>query len=186
MAVRFTTFRVADSVGLRSNRILCLWEDAAGGLWVGTDGGDLVVYQNGWFNALLSEEGLSADTVLCLGEGPAGELWAGTDSGLNRWHTGQLTTFYKTDGLPDDRVDAISFSRSSRSLFSTPKGLGKFSQETLTPFEVPLPPFARTNLHCLHEDRAGWLWLGGERDYMVCRTRDRLHRFRYPPNPCAA
>jgi ligand-binding sensor domain-containing protein len=160
--VRFTTFRVADSVGLRSNRILCLWEDAAGGLWVGTDGGDLVVYQNGWFNALLSEEGLSADTVLCLGEGPAGELWAGTDSGLNRWHTGQLTTFYKTDGLPDDRVDAISFSRSSRSLFSTPKGLGKFSQETLTPFEVPLPPFARTNLHCLHEDRAGWLWLGGE------------------------
>lgn len=160
--VRFTSFRVADSVGLQSNRILCLWEDAYGVLWVGTDGGGLVSYHSGRFSALLSEEGLSSDTVLCLGEGQAGELWAGTDSGLNRWHAGRLTTFYKTDGLPDDRVTAVSLSRGSRSLFSTAKGLCKFSQEALEAFEVPLPPTARTNLNCLHEDREGRLWLGGE------------------------
>jgi ligand-binding sensor domain-containing protein len=81
---------------------------------------------------------------------------------LNRWHAGQITTFFKTDGLPDDRVNAISLPRGSRSLFATPKGLCKFSQEALEAFEVPLPPPARTNLNCLHEDREGRLWLGGD------------------------
>lgn len=159
--VRFVTFRVADGVGLMSNRILCLFEDAYGVLWVGTEGGGLVSCRNGQFTALLSEEGLSSDTVLCLGEGQAGELWVGTDSGLNRWQAGRLATFFKTDGLPDDRVTAICQPRGARAIFSTARGLCKFSQEAVGIFEVPVPPAARTNFTCLHEDHDGRLWLGG-------------------------
>ena len=64
--LRFTIFRSADTPGLRSNRILCLYEDAYGALWIGTDGGGLACYHSGHFTALGSEEGLSSDTVLCL------------------------------------------------------------------------------------------------------------------------
>ena len=73
--VRFTTFRSPDTPGLRSNRILCLYEDAYGALWIGTDGGGLTCYHSGQFTALGSEQGLSSDTVLCLGEDDAGRLW---------------------------------------------------------------------------------------------------------------
>jgi ligand-binding sensor domain-containing protein len=160
--LRFTIFRSADTLGLRSNRILCLYEDAYGALWIGTDGGGLACYHSGHFTALGSEEGLSSDTVLCLGEDEARRLWVGTDSGLNLQEAGRFTTFFKTDGLPDDRVTAICQPIGLPLLISTRHRLCQYRREALAAFEAPLSPGAQTNLTCLHEDHEGQLWMGGE------------------------
>src|SRR6516165_8933378 len=40
--VRFTVFNKANSPGLSSNRILALYEDRQGDLWIGLDDGGLV------------------------------------------------------------------------------------------------------------------------------------------------
>lgn len=160
--VRFTTFRSADTPGLRSNRILCLYEDAYGALWIGTDGGGLACYHSGQFTALGSEEGLSSATVLCLGEDEAGRLWVGTDSGLNLYEAGRFTTFFKTDGLPDDRVTAICQPIGLPPVIATGDGLCQYRREALAAFEAPLPPEAKTNLTCLREDHERRLWMGGE------------------------
>ena len=160
--LRFTTFRSGDTPGLRSNRILCLYEDAYGALWIGTDGGGLACYHSGQFTALGSEEGLSSDTVLCLGEDAAGRLWVGTDSGLNLHEAGRFTTFFKPDGLPDDRVTAICQPIGLPLLISTRQKLCQYRREALAAFEAPLSPGVQTNLTCLREDHTGRLWMGGE------------------------
>jgi ligand-binding sensor domain-containing protein/signal transduction histidine kinase len=160
--LRFTTFRSADTPGLRSNRILCLYEDAYGALWIGTEGGGLACYDSGQFTALGSEEGLSSDTVLCLGEDKAGRLWVGTDSGLNLYEGRRFTTFFKTDGLPDDRVTVICQPIGMPLLISTRQRLCQYRREALAGFEAPLSPGAQTNLTCLREDHEGRLWMGGE------------------------
>lgn len=160
--VRFTTFRSADTPGLRSNRILCLYEDAYGALWIGTDGGGLACYYSGQFIALGPEEGLSSATVLCLGEDEAGRLWAGTDSGLNLCEAGRLTTFFKTDGLPDDQVTAICQPIGLPAIIATGQGLCQYRREALGAFEAPLPPGAQAKLTCVLQDYDRRLWMGGE------------------------
>jgi ligand-binding sensor domain-containing protein len=161
--VRFTTCRVVDEPGLRSNRILCLHEDSHGTLWIGTEEGGLAGYRGGRFSSLTTAEGLSSDTVLCLREDKAGELWVGTASGLNRRRGGQFNTFFKMDGLPDDRVGAVCQPRVAPLLFATEKGLCQFSGERLGPYGSPAWSQMHSNLCCLHADRAGRLWLGGDR-----------------------
>ncbi len=160
--VRFTTFRVGDSLGLRSNRILCLFEDSRGALWVGTEEGGLARYHNGQFTSLTSSDGLASDTVLCLAEDPAGALWIGTDSGLSRRLAGSLTTYYKTDGLPDDRVNAICQPGGEPLLFATEKGLSRFNQDLLVTLETPWPAATFRRVRFLHADREGRLWMGGD------------------------
>lgn len=160
--VRFRTFRAADGLGLRSNRILCLHEDHRGVLWIGTDAGGMAWHHDGRFTSLTTANGLSSDTVLCLDEDSAGELWIGTDSGLNRWLAGRFLTFFKPDGLPDDRVTALCRLGGSALLVATPKGLCQFGPEALRPFPVALPPETRNSLTLLQPARDGGLWLAGE------------------------
>jgi len=160
--LRFTTFRVLDNPGLRSNRILCLHEDSSGSLWIGTEEGGLASCRGGQFTSLTTAQGLSSDTVLCLANDQAGDLWVGTASGLNRWRAGQFATFFKTDGLPDDRVSAICQPRGASLLLATGKGLCQFSGGRLAPYGPPGWAQPQTNLCALREDRAGRLWLGAE------------------------
>jgi ligand-binding sensor domain-containing protein/anti-sigma regulatory factor (Ser/Thr protein kinase) len=162
--VRFTTFRPADGIGLRSALVRCLFEDSRRTLWVGTEEGGVARFGNGEFVAFTSGDGLSSDTVLCLGEDRAGNLWIGTDSGLNRRTADGLTTFFKTDGLPDDRVHALCRWGDGEPglLFATAKGLCRFRGETFRVFDANLPAAARSQVQIVHADRTGRLWVGGE------------------------
>ena len=160
--IRFTAYRVVDNPGLKSNRILCLHEDAQGVLWIGTDEGGLASCRSGQFSSLGTAEGLSSDTVLCLGDDQGGDLWVGTASGLNRLRDGQFTTFFKPDGLPDDRVGAIGQPPGAPMVIATGKGLCQFSGERLGLYGAVAWTQTQSNLCCLHTDREGQLWVGGE------------------------
>ena len=156
--IRFTTFRAVDNPGLRSNRILCLLEDARGVLWIGTREGGLASFDNGEFSRLGAAQGLSSETVQCMGIDQAGSLWAGTDSGLNRWVDGRFETFFKNDGLPDDGIFAVLQPAGTSVLFATAKGLARFSGQRITGFAGPL----RNAVFALVQGPDGRLWAGGE------------------------
>src|SRR5262249_6307861 len=47
--VRFTVFNKSNTPGLRSNRFNCLYQDAAGDLWAGTEVGVVTRYHQGQF-----------------------------------------------------------------------------------------------------------------------------------------
>src|SRR6202021_3697902 len=71
--------------GLAANRILSLYEDREGSLWIGTDSGGLNLLRDQKFTTYTTSDGLSGNLVRCVFERPQGELWIGTDgAGLNR------------------------------------------------------------------------------------------------------
>ncbi len=160
--LRFTTFRTLDNPELMSNRILCLHEDRRGGLWIGTDQGGLARYREGRFSAFTTAEGLSANAVLCLGTDENEALWVGTPSGLNRRASGQWTSFFQTDGLPDDTVSAICQPRNAPLIFASGKGLCRYIGERLVGWQAPAWTQMAGTISRLYEDRQGRLWVAGE------------------------
>lgn len=117
---RFALYSTAD--GLPHNEVRAILEDRGGRLWLGTFGGGLCSVDRTpklRIQSLLSVgDGLSDNHVCVLYEDSQGVLWAGTPNGLNRIefasaspHTRNtsptIAVFNRTNGLPDDVVNAI-------------------------------------------------------------------------------
>ncbi|MBK9966204.1 MAG: hypothetical protein IPP07_15405 [Holophagales bacterium] len=97
---RFVVFDKSTTPELRHNRILSLFEDRRGRLWIGTEGGGLTVREEGRFRTFGRADGLSADVVRALAEDAEGTLWIGTDSGLQSRDERSFTTWGAADGVP--------------------------------------------------------------------------------------
>ena len=101
------TLRRFDSHdGLPDNLVRALWEDSAGNLWAGTNGG-LSRLENGRFvsPALGGED--ERGWVRCLFEDREGNLWVGMNSGLDRLRDDRFTTYGRSEGLPSDEPIAV-------------------------------------------------------------------------------
>jgi ligand-binding sensor domain-containing protein/signal transduction histidine kinase len=99
----FTWKTAAD--GLPPSRILHLFEDRQGALWMSTE--DAVVrYAQGRFETLHARSGAAAvDTFY---EDREGNLWLGTDgAGLLELREQRFTTLTTADGLPGDAIRTI-------------------------------------------------------------------------------
>ena len=101
--VRFV--KVGEREGVRATGILCLFEDRAGTLWVGTDGGGLLRLEQGRFQALTQRDGLGHDVVRSLAEDSQARLWIGTDEGLDCWSEGR---FVRDGSVPPRRREPFS------------------------------------------------------------------------------
>lgn len=158
--VRFTVFDGNNTPALHSNhQIMALLEDRAGNLWLGTNGGGLVRYRDGHFQAFSTADGLAHNHVRALWEDRAGNLWIGTDGGLNRWRAGRWTVFHARDGLPDERVSALAEDKAGGIWVGTEKGLAYFADDRVTIYsrrEGLLSEY----VYALLIDRAGTLWVG--------------------------
>ncbi|HOY59920.1 MAG TPA: two-component regulator propeller domain-containing protein, partial [Verrucomicrobiota bacterium] len=117
---QFTHFSTAD--GLPHNDVRAILEDRGGRLWLGTFGGGLCSIdrtpQLRVQSLLCVSEGLSDNHICIIYEDSRGVLWAGTLKGLNRIEFASATpqttntsptiaVFNRTNGLPDDVVNAI-------------------------------------------------------------------------------
>lgn len=159
--IRFTSYRAFDGAELRSNRILHLHEDRAGGVWIGTERGGLSGYRSGQFFGTTVED-LAGDTVFCISGDANTNLWVGTPSGLNRFSARQWTAFFQNDGLPEDAVTAICQPRNAPVIFATSGGLCRFVGNRIVGWQTANWPRMAGEVSCLHEDAAGQLWLAGE------------------------
>ena len=77
---RFNTPSMTD------DNIRALAVPARGSLWIATDGGGLLRYQNGRFESFGPREGLTNEFVLAVLADRNGDVWAGTNRGLHRRH----------------------------------------------------------------------------------------------------
>ena len=116
---------------LSSSRILAIYEDALGKLWLGTEIGvtqvDLV---NQTTSFLLEKDGLPNNFVNgLLSEGDSA-IWISTDNGLARYNliAKKLSIFYKRDGLPANEFNRVSFhkARDGRLYFGGLNGVTAF------------------------------------------------------------
>jgi signal transduction histidine kinase/ligand-binding sensor domain-containing protein len=91
--------------GPPASRILHLFEDREGALWIGTEG-SVARYSNGRFEALHARSGAAA--IESFYEDREGNLWLGTDAaGLLELREQRFTTFTAADGLPSDVIRTL-------------------------------------------------------------------------------
>ncbi len=94
---RFVVFDTANTTNLKSNRVLALFEDHSGTLWIGTETGGLSNYHNGVFRSFPTPAEVSA-----IGESRDGSLWIGTSAGSLRLRNGRI----EKDPYRGPRLDA--------------------------------------------------------------------------------
>ena len=96
--VRFFTFDRTNTPAISDNSILCLESEADGSLWVGTEGGGLLHYANGAFEAFGQKEGLTNNFIRAIHLDRHSSLWVGSDRGFFRYANRR---FERLDGTPE-------------------------------------------------------------------------------------
>jgi ligand-binding sensor domain-containing protein len=59
--VRFTVFSMANTAGIKSNRLIALCVDDAGVLWIGTEDGGVIRYKDRAFTTYTTADGLPTE-----------------------------------------------------------------------------------------------------------------------------
>ncbi len=167
----FKVFDKGNTQGLRHNRILELFEDSKGSLWIGTEGGGAARYRDGEFKAFGIADGLTNDVVRAFAEDRLGSIWMGTANGLFRFD-GSRFRAHELGGMDPaatrdmSSVSALLRRRDGTLLAGTRGGLWRVDEIGGT--AVPLVD-GRTNesVRALLEDRRGALWVATNRGLCV-------------------
>ncbi|MBI2838086.1 MAG: hypothetical protein HYX75_07220 [Acidobacteria bacterium] len=158
--LRFTVFAKRNVPALRSNSILALCGDRHGDLWIGTDGGGLVKYRDGRFEAITKESGLSSNKVRAIHEDSAGNLWVGTiGGGLNLVKGREVTVYTLDDGLAGNVVHALASDSHGDLWIATKSGLSRLRNGKFSNYRTAegLPG---TDVRSVYVDRQSVVWVG--------------------------
>jgi diguanylate cyclase (GGDEF)-like protein len=155
--VRFVVYDMDNTPALKHNRAVALFEDAAGTLWIGTEGGGLVRVRDGAFTAYGKAEGLPNDRVRAVVEDAGGTLWVATDEGLARFAEGRFHTYRTADGLPADPVRALAAGTDGSVWVGTRRGLARVRGGRVETVPAGAP---RAEILALWADPDGTVWAG--------------------------
>ncbi len=88
-----------------------IFKDSRGLLWLGTEAG-LCTFDGKTFRTLLPSEGMTANQIWSIAEDDDGNLWFGSfGDGLYKYDGKRFTRFTRKDGLRDDRIRVLHYSR---------------------------------------------------------------------------
>ena len=138
-------------------QVSAIFQDRAGQLWLGTQGGLLRLDDLKLFT---TRDGLSADDVRAIAEDREGNLWVGTEGGgLNRMRDGssrasRKRTACRATAFPRPRwiADGVLW-------VATSGGLARFQGGKWTRYSKK-EGLASNSLGYLLEDGHGYLWIG--------------------------
>jgi signal transduction histidine kinase len=155
--------------------ISAIFQDRAGQLWLGTQGGLLRINVDD-LKLFTTRDGLSADDVRAIAEDREGNLWVGTEGGgLNRLRDGHFTCFTKTNGLPGKSVSAVEVDAEGVMWVGTSGGLARFHGGKWTRY-TKKEGLASNSLGYLLEDGHGYLWIGSSAGLMRLQ-KEELNAF---------
>lgn len=151
--VRFSVFGRSNVPAFHDDSILQLLTSRDGSLWIGTEGGGLVHYQDGSFRAFGDHEGLTNGFIRAIFEDAAGVLWVGADRGLFRMAGQRFERMDGTKEIPLASVVSILADRNRKLLISSSAGLLTMEEGKLRVIRCQGGPMV--NPHVLHESSGG-------------------------------
>ena len=80
--VRFTVFDNGNTPELHSSRVISLFEDASGALWIGHETGELTQFKDGHFHAVEVRAAWKSGRILGISADEADDLWLFNEEGL--------------------------------------------------------------------------------------------------------
>ena len=171
--IRFLPVAPAAQTTNAAIRVSALCEDAAGRLWVGTQGDGLFCYTNEVLGSFKSKQGKLEDTINSIAEDGAGNLWLGTPSGLTVLEHDRLLRFTTTNGLANDFVSSVHIARSGMIWITTRGGMCQFKDGGIIPypFQTDSPGRNPESLG-VYEDISSNLWAFGD-TYLVNLTEGK-------------
>ncbi len=160
--VRFTVFNKSNSPGISSNRFVCLYEDAAGDLWAGTEDGGITRFHQGRFTSFGIEQGLPSLRVIWItgdAEGNATALFS--DARIVRWSgEGFLPFASAADAAQIASVERHENKYIFCNVDDAPQQIECFLNGRLKKFSLADGlPSANLTFEGVVEDRNGTLWL---------------------------
>jgi ligand-binding sensor domain-containing protein/signal transduction histidine kinase len=159
--------------GVPNTNVSAIFQDRAGRLWLGTQGG-LLRFDD--LRLFAMRDGLSADDVRAIAEDREGNLWVGTkEGGLNRLRDGRFTCFTRTNGLPGNSISALEVDSGGVLWVATSGGLARFHGSKWTRYSKK-EGLASNSLGYLLEDGHGYLWVGSNAGLMRLK-KEELNRF---------
>ena len=160
----FRTFGPAD--GLPTSRVLSLFQDRTGNLWIGTRGGGVARYDGAQFMTLSTDDGLTGSSVCAIAEDREGNLWFATGvpglpdgRGVCRYDGKEVTEFDTTDGLVSNRVNAMAVDTSGHLWFATEAGVSRYDGREFANYTSE-DGLIYDGVTSLAEDAEGNLWFG--------------------------
>lgn len=175
----FTIFRhnPEDPNSLGDSRILSIFQDRSGVLWVGTANGGLNKFDlktnqiTRYQNDPDDDHSLSNNRVLSIFEDEDGVLWVGTENGLNRFvretqdfiHYQKDTNDHKR--ISGDSVRVIHQDHEGTLWFGTSEGLNRFNPDTEQFTQFQNDPnkeysLSHNSVRAIYQDSEGALWIG--------------------------
>jgi transcriptional regulator with PAS, ATPase and Fis domain/ligand-binding sensor domain-containing protein len=162
--LRITAGRLAevrDGQGQSLGRLWTVKSAPDGGVWVGTQGGDLLRLRNGSVELLHTAGGTAGDGVLSLLFDREGSLWVGSvAAGLTRWRPREVRTLGVEAGLGAQSVRTVRGAHDGGMWIGTWCGglqhvsAGRAGVRTIS------PPAKDLCIGALLEDADGTLWVG--------------------------
>jgi len=145
--------------GLADLRTSAVFQDRAGGLWIGHYSGMLERIHDDGVQRFGPDQGMPGQAVLAITQHSDGTVWIGTrGGGAGRIVNGVFVPFELDDQLPSDNVNAIHETGAGTLWFCTSEGLARYHGEELLTIgrEQGLPAGA---VYDITMDRGGKLWL---------------------------
>lgn len=157
-----------------------IYEDKNNNLWIGTEGGGLILFNGAISKRYSDADGLSNNAVLSIIEDEKGYLWLSTFNGLSRFDpaTKQFKNFYQSDGLQSNQFshNAALHLQSGELVFGGINGFNLFYPQEIS-FRNYMPPVLFTGIWINNKP-------GGEVDKYIVNTPgdDRISGLRVPFN----
>ena len=155
--------RLPPGKALPGGRIISLYEDAEGSIWVGANGG-LYRLREALFSSYGRADGLSGEYIRTVLEDTRGRIWIGSAQGLDRMEAdGSITTIALDDHPGDNVVSVLSLAlgRDGAVWVGTfADGVIRIDPDDRITRYRPHHELGSGNIRALAVDAAGTVWAG--------------------------